>query len=253
METQKLNNNASSKQEVKTAQENKTNQGKDKNSKWGNIGATAAAGVFGGAFGGVAGNAMAGNREEKIEEPAPGTVSAQEYGEEASQQHENVATDSTPVTPSEPQHQTPDNPQTPTDPITPEEVVNEIISGEFVDPRDVESEQLFNIDEVSVLNIEGNDYNVATITDEYGNEMRLVDVDGEAGDVNGTFDIMIDAETGEMLSLNEVTLTVGDAVVLAQANHQEDPGYYHTGEDSIYNDIAMNEVEDNIVDPCTLA
>jgi hypothetical protein len=66
----------------------------------------------------------------------------------------------------------------------------------LIDDDDIDGEQIMNIEGTGIVEVEGVEYNAALVTDEAGNTYYMVDVDGEAGDPNATYDIIVDAETG---------------------------------------------------------
>lgn len=82
-----------------------------------------------------------------------------------------------------------------------EEVVNDIIDIEEIDPNDIDGEDLLEFQEIGVLYSEDGDvFYLATFNDEHGNEFVLVDVDGDL-----YFDLLTDSE------LNPVAI-VGSSV-----------------------------------------
>lgn len=261
METQKINSNASEHtQEAKNAKEN-AKQRDPKNSNWGKTAATAAAGIVGGVVGGFSSNAMANNNEEESqthsERPTIETEQSQpESVIEETPASQETETEHQPENTTEENHQVlqdePINPTKPESDADPNTVANDIIEGEYIDLRDSADNMVLNVEEVGVVNIEGNDLNAATVTDDEGNTLLMVDVDGIPGDMSGTYDIVLD-ESGNMMTMEGLTMTVGDATMLAQANHQETPNYIEPNHDTIYGDIAMNDVDSNIIDPSTLA
>lgn len=124
------------------------------------------------------------------------------------------------------------------EPSAPSPHIEEIL----VDPDDIDPVSAFDVDDVGVVNIEGSDYNVAMVTGNDGNSYMLVDVDGEAGDPNATFDIVVDS-TGEMVGL-PIDVTVNDAKLMADNGI----GYMApTPDDS--NNVADNIMEQDINDP----
>lgn len=89
--------------------------------------------------------------------------------------------------------------------VNPDEIAEAIIAGEQVDPNDIDMEDVINFDEIgTIYTVEGESYTAATFHDAYGNEMIMVDVDGD-----DTFDIIADAD-GNIVA-EAPSLTVDDA------------------------------------------
>lgn len=113
----------------------------------------------------------------------------------------------------------------------------------LVDTEDIDGEKIMNIEGTGTVEIEGVEFNTAVVTDEAGNTYFMVDVDGEVNDPNATYDIIVDAETGEG-SLLPTSLSVSDAQLMA------DNGIAYTNpnpDDS--NNVAHDEMVADIYDP----
>lgn len=113
----------------------------------------------------------------------------------------------------------------------------------LVDPNDIDGEHIMNIVGTGTTEIEGVEFNTAMVTDQAGNTYFMVDVDGEVNDPNATYDIIVDAETGEMVGL-PFNLSQSDANLMA------DNGMYYvepSGEDS--NNIAQADMKQDVFDP----
>lgn len=197
---------------------------------------TVAAGVAGAAMGG--GVAMAANT---------GTDTAKES--EAEPEAEPIsAPESKPQTEQEPEQESefepsPEPAPEPEPIVAPEPETSPHIEEILVDPDDIDGNHIMNIEGTGTVEIEGTEVNAAIVIDEAGNSYYLVDVDGEVNDPNATYDIIVDAETGEMTGM-PTNLSVGDAQMMA------DNGIAYTepvADDS--NNIAQAEMEMDIYDP----
>ena len=123
----------------------------------------------------------------------------------------------------------------------PENVVH--IDEVLVDPDDLDGDRIMNIEGTGKVEIEGVEFNTATVTDEAGNTYYMVDVDGEVDDPNATYDIIVDAETGDM-ALLPTDISVSDAQLMA------DNGIAYTNPvagDS--NNVAHDEMLADVYDP----
>lgn len=223
-----------------------TSQDETKKKSLGDVAKMAAAGAIGGLVGGgtaVAANLPHGTEETKEDPPAqattptpapkptpeqkPETEQVQEQAQEsAPEQIQETATEVTP---------TPAPAPAPDDSPHIEEVL--------VDADDIDGERIMNIEGTGMVEIEGVEFNAAVVTDEAGNTYYMVDVDGEVNDPNATYDIIVDAETGEMAGL-PTNLSVSDAQLMA------DNGIAYTepiADDS--NNIAQADMQQDVYDP----
>lgn len=197
---------------------------------------TVAAGVAGAAMGG--GVAMAANTgtdtaKESEAEPEAEPISAPESKSQTEQEPEQESE----LEPS------PEPAPEPEPIVAPEPETSPHIEEILVDPDDIDGNHIMNIEGTGTVEIEGTEVNATIVTDEAGNSYYLVDVDGEVNDPNATYDIIVDAETGEMTGM-PTNLSVGDAQMMA------DNGIAYTepvADDS--NNIAQAEMEMDIYDP----
>ncbi|MCM1140798.1 MAG: hypothetical protein NC453_19690, partial [Muribaculum sp.] len=110
--------------------------------------------------------------------------------------------------------------QNPTATVNPDEVAEAIIAEEQVDPNDIDLADVVNFDEIgTVYTVDGESYTAAAFHDAAGNELVMVDVDGD-----DVFDIITDMEgnvltdpQGNILAAGDVT--VDDAEIGIADNH----------------------------------
>jgi hypothetical protein len=131
---------------------------------------------------------------------------------------------------------TPEPTPTPTPEPTPH--IDEIL----VDPDDIDGEQIMNIEGIGTVEMGGSEFNAAMVTDDEGNTFYLVDVDGEVNDPNATYDIIVDAETGDMVGL-PTNLSVSDATAMAESG----VGYHPPVENDSYN-VPDDQMAEDIYD-----
>lgn len=111
--------------------------------------------------------------------------------------------------------------------VDPNEIADDIIAIEEIDPNDIDSPDAIAFEEVGVIYDEtGAEYNAAIFQDDSGNEMMMVDVDGDM-----SFDIVID-ENGNLVGEVNDLLTVADAESMIQ-----DDNSYLASDDSVMDDI----------------
>jgi hypothetical protein len=125
---------------------------------------------------------------------------------------ENHPTEQEPVTAStETGHATP-TPQ-PThggdvvEPVDPDKIAEAVISGEEIDPNDINMADVVNFEEIgTVYDVSGNEYTAASFHDINGGEYVMVDVDNDA-----IFDEIYDSDGNYVAEANG--LSVGDAEI----------------------------------------
>ena len=89
-----------------------------------------------------------------------------------------------------------------------------IIAEEEIDPNDIDMADVVNFEEIgTVYNVDGSSYTAATFSDPDGNQLVMVDIDGD-----NTFDVIQDPETGAQLCDSEgnvisPNLTTDDAEI----------------------------------------
>lgn len=135
---------------------------------------------------------------------------------------------------------------TPTNTVNPDDVSDEILAADIIDPTDAEAGDFpYEVGEVAqVYNVNGELETVATITDENGAEMMLVDVNGDQ-----MFDVARNAY-GDEVELGVVSSV--DDMQLIHAQQQGDGiGYLAATDNPAAADD--NSFEADIVDPTTLA
>lgn len=105
-------------------------------------------------------------------------------------------------------------------PATPGEhgdVVDNIIAGEEIDPTDIDSPNVVQVDEIGIVSDEtGQEYLAAAIHDPEGNQAMMVDVDGD-----GVFDVITDPEGQQIIAQVPGDIDVSDA----EHNMNADGGY----------------------------
>lgn len=99
-------------------------------------------------------------------------------------------------------------------PVNPDDVADAIIAEEEIDPNDIDMADVVNFEEIgTVYNVDGSSYTAATFSDPDGNQLVMVDIDGD-----NTFDVIQDPETGAQLCDSEgnvisPNLTTDDAEI----------------------------------------
>lgn len=231
-ETEKVSVNTDGVNYSDTMATSKENSSAEEDGKKKNMGGkvrTAAAGVGGAVLGG--GAAMAANaRQDETSSEAEAESGVESAA--VSQPNPEPEADVTP------------EPQPASDPVVaPAPETSPHIEEILVDPDDLDGNSIMNIEGTGTVEIDGTEVNAAVVTDEAGNSYYLVDVDGEVNDPNATYDIIVDAETGEMAGV-PTNLSVSDAQMMA------DNGIGYTGpNDDDSNNIAQAEMEADIYDP----
>lgn len=126
--------------------------------------------------------------------------------------------DPTPVNPEPPTPgPTPEPEPTPIEDINPDEIADAIIAEEQIDPNDIEAGEVINFDEVGmVYTVTGESYNAATFHDENGNQLMMVDVDGDE-----LFDIITTGDGEFLVAEMNGELSMSDAEVMVNS----DPTY----------------------------
>lgn len=119
----------------------------------------------------------------------------------------NVMTEPTePVTPSETNENVATTGQNTPETVNPGEIADAIIAEEQIDPNDIDVTNVVNFDEIgTVYTVDGESYTAAAFHDAAGNQLVMVDVDGD-----DVFDVITDME-GNMLAQVPGNLTVDDA------------------------------------------
>lgn len=124
----------------------------------------------------------------------------------------------------------------------PEEDVNEIadaiISGSEIDPNDIDMEEVINFDEIgTVYTVSGEVYTAASFHGEDGNELLMVDVDGDE-----IFDVITTTE-GELLAELNGELNLSDAEVMICG----EPEYLAQNELEQQSSTVIEDIVDDII------
>lgn len=128
--------------------------------------------------------------------------------------------------------------ETGTDDVDPNQIAQEIISGEQIDPNDIDAPEVLNFADVgTIYGADGHEYAAAVITDDAGNQMVVVDVDND-----NEFDVVVDNE-GNYVGDMPGHITVSDAELALNS----DEGYIAPTD----GDVSAAGIEDMIQDIIT--
>lgn len=133
--------------------------------------------------------------------------------------------------------------QNPTETVNPDDVAEAIIAEEQVDPNDIDMADVVNFDEIgTVYTVDGESYTAAAFHDAAGNQLVMVDVDGD-----DVFDVITDMggniltdPQGNILVAGDVTVDdveigITDSHTYLAANETDTTDEF--GADSLMNDI----------------
>lgn len=245
-ETEKLNVTSGAENYAETISENKekTAQDKPKKKGLGEVSKMAAAGAVGGMVGGGVVRAANPSQEGEsvTEEPVAEEATSSSASKPSTQPAPEPQSSPTPE-PSPEQEPTPKPEPQPTPDPAPSPETSPHIEEVLVDPDDIDGDKIMNIEGTGTVEIEGVEFNTAIVTDEAGNTYYMVDVDGEVNDPNATYDIVIDAETGES-TLIPTDLSVSDAQLMS------DNGIAYTNPTPVdSNNIVHDEMMADVYDP----
>lgn len=118
-------------------------------------------------------------------------------------------------------------------------LVDEIITGEEIDPNDVDMADVINVDSVgTVYTVDGQSLPAAAIHDDDGNELLIVDVDGD-----GVFDVVTTAE-------GDVVAEIGGDIDVSDAEHMmtDEAGGYLAANDFDESLDVGSDIEDDIIE-----
>jgi len=121
--------------------------------------------------------------------------------------------------------------------VNPDEIADAIISEDQIDPNDIDMADVVNFDEIgTVYTVDGESYTAATFHDAAGNNLVMVDVDGD-----DVFDVITDHE-GNLIADVPGTMTVDDAEIGVADDgtylaHNDDENTDEFGADTISQDI----------------
>lgn len=149
-----------------------------------------------------------------IPEPQPVTIeeTAQEIPEVENVTEEVETQEVEEIDPLNPGNETPDLPEN-TDTVNPDEIADAIIAEEMIDPEDIDMADVINFDEIgTVYTLDGESYTAAAFHDTLGNELMMVDIDGD-----DAFDVIIDHQ-GNVLAEVPGVVTVDDAELATSAD-----------------------------------
>lgn len=127
---------------------------------------------------------------------------------------------------------------TSSDIVNPDEIAEAIIAEDKIDPNDIDMADVINFDEIgTVYTVDGESYTAAAFHDAAGNDLIMVDVDGD-----NVFDVITDYD-GNYIADVPGNLSVGDAqediadddVYLAYDNEMDNVDEY--GDDSLAEDL----------------
>lgn len=104
------------------------------------------------------------------------------------------------------------------DNVNPNDVAQEIIEGNYIDPDDIDMEDLAFTEVGTIETIDGQVFSAAQMTGEEGEQLFMVDLNGD-----GTLDILT-TEQGDAVVEVPSTLTVDDVESIVTQN-DEDPQY----------------------------
>ncbi len=90
--------------------------------------------------------------------------------------------------------------------VNPDDIADAIIAESHIDPNDIDMADVINFDEIgTVYTVDGESYMAATFHDEAGNNLVMIDVDGD-----NVFDVITDTE-GNLLAEVPGNISIGDA------------------------------------------
>lgn len=122
------------------------------------------------------------------------------------------------------------------EPINPEEIAEAIISEEQIDPNDIDMAEVVNFDEIgTVYTVDGESYTAATFHDAAGNQLVMVDVDGD-----NTFDVVTDMDGNVLANANNMTVDDAEIGIADENTYLASNELDSTGEvsdDSIADDL----------------
>lgn len=97
----------------------------------------------------------------------------------------------------------------PNDTVNPDEIADALIAEEQIDPNDIDMTDVVNFDEIgTVYTVDGDSYTAAAFHDAAGNQLVMIDVDGD-----NTFDIVTDEYGNPLVDQNGELLAAGDLTV----------------------------------------
>lgn len=117
------------------------------------------------------------------------------------------------------------------DTVNPDEIAEALIAEDQIDPNDIDMTDVVNFDEIgTVYTVEGDSYPAAAFHDAAGNQLVMIDVDGD-----NTFDIVTDEYGNPLVDQNGDLLAAGDLTVddAESAIHDDATYLAHNDTDNI--------------------
>ena len=125
--------------------------------------------------------------------------------------------------------------------VDPDVVANNILTGEYVDPSDIEAQNLAITNVGTIETVDGQVLNAAQFTGENGEQLYMIDVDG-----NNQYNLVADA-SGNIVGEIPGTLTVSDSESLLAENSGEGGYMAHGDTDNTPDDGDMNDIDQDIL------
>ena len=125
--------------------------------------------------------------------------------------------------------------------VAPDVVANNILTGEYVDPSDIEAQNLAITNVGTIETVDGQVLNAAQFTGENGEQLYMIDVDG-----NNQYNLVADA-SGNIVGEIPGTLTVSDSESLLAENSGEGGYMAHGDTDNTPDDGDMNDIDQDIL------
>lgn len=136
-------------------------------------------------------------------------------------------------------------PQPPTDePVNPDEVAEAIISEEQIDPNDIDMADVINFDEIgTVYTVDGESYTAAAFHDADGNQLVMVDVDGD-----DVFDVIADADGNLLADADGNLISAGDITVDdAELGLMDQPAYLAANDSDMTDDFGADSIMEDMI------
>lgn len=118
------------------------------------------------------------------------------------------------------------------DPVNPDDIAEAVISGDEIDPNDIEAEDIVAFEEIrEVYTVDGESYTAAIFHTPDGEELAMVDIDGDdIFDIITTSDVENDLYSGNAAYAGDLALSVSDAEMMIN----DDNSYLaHTEQDDV--------------------
>ncbi len=95
------------------------------------------------------------------------------------------------------------------EPVNPDEIADAIIAEEQIDPNDIDAEEIINFQEIgTVYTVTGESYTAAAFSDPTGEELLMVDVDGDE-----IFDVITDPMGNVLAQANGMTVSDAETMI----------------------------------------